>query len=252
MFFPRLRRQAKWMFVFLALVFVVGFVAFGVGSNVGGTGLGDILGSFGRGDGGPSVSEAREAVEKRPNDPGAYRELARALQTDGQETEAIAPLERYVSLRPKDADAIRELAALYSSEAEQHQAEALEAQNEIAQQGGGFFSPGFRVGTEPAFQDRVSRTLTERANQRYTEAISRMTSSFAQAQGQYQKLVRLTPDDPALQLQLGQAATNASDYATAVNAYRRFLKLSPDDPSAPQVRQQIAQLQAALGQTGRR
>ena len=35
MFFPRLRRQAKWMFVFLALVFGVGFVAFGVGGTGG-------------------------------------------------------------------------------------------------------------------------------------------------------------------------------------------------------------------------
>ena len=34
MFFPRLRRQAKWMFVFLALVFGVGFVIFGVGSSL--------------------------------------------------------------------------------------------------------------------------------------------------------------------------------------------------------------------------
>ena len=36
MFFPRLRRHAKWMFVFLALVFGLGFVVFGVGA--GGTG----------------------------------------------------------------------------------------------------------------------------------------------------------------------------------------------------------------------
>ena len=41
MFFPRLRRQAKWVFVFLAFVFAAGFVFFGVGS--GSTGLGDLL-----------------------------------------------------------------------------------------------------------------------------------------------------------------------------------------------------------------
>ena len=46
MFFPRLRRHAKWMFVFLALVFGLGFVVFGVGA--GGTGIGDIF----RGSGG--------------------------------------------------------------------------------------------------------------------------------------------------------------------------------------------------------
>ena len=41
LFFARIRRHAKWMFVLLALVFGVGFVAFGVGS--GSTGIGDIL-----------------------------------------------------------------------------------------------------------------------------------------------------------------------------------------------------------------
>ena len=34
LFFQRLRRRAKWIFVFLALTFAVSFVAFGVGSEV--------------------------------------------------------------------------------------------------------------------------------------------------------------------------------------------------------------------------
>src|ERR671922_2022520 len=55
MFFPRLRRHAKWMFVFLALVFAVGFVGFGVGA--GGTGIGDIL-RGGTGSGAPSADDA--------------------------------------------------------------------------------------------------------------------------------------------------------------------------------------------------
>src|SRR2546429_1400748 len=33
MFFPRLRRQAKWVFVLLVFVFAGGFVFFGVGSG---------------------------------------------------------------------------------------------------------------------------------------------------------------------------------------------------------------------------
>ena len=42
MFFVRLRRHAKWMFVFLALVFGLGFVIFGIGSDQG-TGVGDLF-----------------------------------------------------------------------------------------------------------------------------------------------------------------------------------------------------------------
>src|SRR5918992_4905363 len=69
MFFPRLIKQAKWVFVFLALVFAVGFVAFGVGGNIPGTGFGDVLqGRFG-GDAGPSVGDARDKIEDNPRDP---------------------------------------------------------------------------------------------------------------------------------------------------------------------------------------
>ena len=54
MFFPRLRRHAKWMFVLLALVFGLGFVVFGVGA--GGTGIGDIFRDQGGTSSGQSVS----------------------------------------------------------------------------------------------------------------------------------------------------------------------------------------------------
>ena len=61
MFFTRLRRHAKWMFVFLALAFGVGFVVFNVGSGGGGTGIGDLLLTpEGSGTDAPSAGEARE------------------------------------------------------------------------------------------------------------------------------------------------------------------------------------------------
>jgi hypothetical protein len=43
MFFPKLRRRAKWVFLLLAIAFGIGFVAFGVGTGVGGTSIGDVL-----------------------------------------------------------------------------------------------------------------------------------------------------------------------------------------------------------------
>ena len=58
MFFPRLRRHAKWMFVLLALVFALGFVVFGVGA--GGTGIGDIFRDQGGTSSGQSVSDAQK------------------------------------------------------------------------------------------------------------------------------------------------------------------------------------------------
>ncbi len=111
MFFPRLRRHAKWMFVFLALVFAVGFVGFGVGA--GGTGIGDILRDSGGTGDLPSVSEARKQTEERPQDAQAWRDLSTALQTEGETAPAIDALVRYTELKTGDAEAKRELAGLY-------------------------------------------------------------------------------------------------------------------------------------------
>src|SRR5919202_3401468 len=88
MFFPRLRRQAKWVFVFLALVFALGFVFFGVGS--GSTGIGDLLKGnfnlFGGGGGTQSsgVKKALKRTHEHPKDPAAWNALATAYQTDGK------------------------------------------------------------------------------------------------------------------------------------------------------------------------
>ena len=66
MFFPRLRNQAKWAFVFLIIVFAGGFVFLGVGS--GGLDLGQLMrDAFGNGgSSGPSISSAQKKVAERP------------------------------------------------------------------------------------------------------------------------------------------------------------------------------------------
>ena len=65
MFFPRLRRQAKWMFVFLAIVFGLGYVIFNVGGSIPGTGLGDVLQGLGQSSSaGPSVGESNDKIKE--------------------------------------------------------------------------------------------------------------------------------------------------------------------------------------------
>src|SRR5947208_7188992 len=100
MFFPKLRRQAKWMFVFLVLVFGLGFVVFGVGSG-GGLGLQDIFKGTAASSG-PSVSGSRKKIEKNPNDAAAWRDLATALNNDNQQDEAVNALRHQVQPKPKE------------------------------------------------------------------------------------------------------------------------------------------------------
>ena len=125
MFFPRLRRQAKWVFVFLALVFGLGFVAFGVGSSLP-SGFADILqGSGGSDD--VSVSEARDKIEDNPADAEAQLDLSRAYQRDGNIDDAIPPLVAFVALQPRNEDVLNELAGLYTIQASRAQEEGQAA-----------------------------------------------------------------------------------------------------------------------------
>src|SRR5262245_23012202 len=98
LFFNRLRKRAKWVFIFLA----GGFVLFGVGSsNV--SGLSDIFnGIRGGGSGQPSISKAEKATQKNPRSAKAWRDLATAYDTKGDAASAISAWTTYATLRPKD------------------------------------------------------------------------------------------------------------------------------------------------------
>jgi tetratricopeptide (TPR) repeat protein len=238
------------MFLLLALVFGVGFVAFGVGSDVQG-GIADILGGGG-GSGQPSVDEAREKLDENPADPTALRDLATALQTEGRPLEAIDPLEQYTALRPKDEDALRELAGLYLSSATTARQDlaVAQAQASLLDPGAIFLPPS----SSPLGQALANRPITQAATGDASEAVNdaytRLVAAYTQAKTTYQKIVKIAPDDAAAQLQLADVAQNSGDSATAIAAYKKFLAMAPDDPSAPLVREQIEQLEAASTSTG--
>jgi tetratricopeptide (TPR) repeat protein len=250
MFFTRLRRHAKWMFVLLALVFAVGFVGFGIGANQNAS-IGDLLRGGGGSDDSVSVSDARELVQKSPKSAEAQRSLSTALQQDGQTDEAIVVLNRYLDLRPKDTEALRELAGLHLSRANALAQDAQEAQVRASYLtfGSTFGTPldlgnGATLGTDP-----IDEAVSTEANQAVTEAYTAAQASYQKAEETYDRLAAAAPRDPNVQLELAQAAQQSGDIAKAITAYEKFLKLAPDDPTAPIVKQQIAQLKAAQTQS---
>jgi len=253
MFFPRLRRQAKWMFVFLAVVFGLGYVIFNVGGTIPGVGLGDVLQNIGQDTGGPSEGDARQKIEDEPNNPTGYHDLATALQRNGKNDEAIAPLERYISFRPRDRSALGQLAGIYLTQARGAQEEAVRAQAELTQlTGGDVFSPdpsspfGKQFGAGQITQIEADK-FTQRLNENYITA----QQAFQNATSTYKKLIAAIPgaeeaDQPSIFLQLAFAAQSANDLKEAIAAYKRYLAVAPDSPNEVGVRQQIKQLEAAL------
>jgi Flp pilus assembly protein TadD len=248
MFFPRLRRQAKWVFVLLALAFAVGFVAFGVGS--GSTGISDILrGNFFGGGGTSTSSRAKEkqkAIERNPKDISAYLDLAGIYQQDQDNARALATLSRAKQVAPKNLDVLNRIAGIYSGQAELERQNAQNAQivyfeNTVAPPG---VDPSSTLG-QAITSDPYSDVLKTRAN----EAYSKMVSAFSKAEGAYKQLVSAaagTSQEANAQLQLAGAAQISGDTATAVSAYTRCLKIAPDSPHALAVRQTRAQLKASL------
>ena len=243
MFFPRLRRRAKWVFAFLALSFGLGFVVFGVGTGISGTSLGDIfqdiLQQRSAGDS-ASIDEAREKVRENPQDPAAQLELATALQSEGRLQEAITALERYTELRPRDPDALQQLAVLWGTEAAKarQDAEAAAAEAQEANLSASFVQ-GDSVFLQTLYQTKVSEAISELANARSSEAQTRALESSRNEAGVYERLSVLLPDEAVIFLQLGQASFAAGDTQAAIKAWERFLELAPDDSSAPLIRQQL-------------
>jgi tetratricopeptide (TPR) repeat protein len=251
MFFPKLRRRAKWVFLFLALAFAFSFIFFGVGA--GGSGIGDYLSDlFNRqaSSGAPALDDAQEAVAERPNDPEAQLELARAAQAEGELDLAITAYEKYRTMRPVDGDALRTLTALYGTKIAEAQQQAAVASNEAAEA-----SLPNTLAPEDSkfFQDLTTNPLTTslsaRAQERARAASSEVQRLAVAQVGAFEELTQLVTDDPLLFLQYANAAETAQDWESAIGAYESYLDLQPNAANAEQVEKQIDALKALVPAT---
>jgi cytochrome c-type biogenesis protein CcmH/NrfG len=246
MFFPRLRRQAKWVFVFLAFVFAAGFVFFGVGS--GSTGLGDLLRGnfniFGSGGGSTTSTAVKNALKRtqaHPKDPAAWSALATAYSGDGKLDQANKANEQLLKLSPNDTSALQSVAGFYETKAQNKANEASKLQAELP------VSIGTILGvssTSPFGQALSSDPTTQQLQQKVNAAVSEETSALQKDTAMYKRLAKLQPDDVNTQFHYAQLADLTGDAASAVKAYKRVVQLAPKDPAAQQARQRIAALGA--------
>jgi len=251
LFFSRLRRHAKVMYVLLALVFGLGFVLLGVGS--GSNGIGDLLQGklFGGGSSSSTssqISDKQKAITRHPGDVTLYLDLAGLYQTDQQEAKALATLRRAAAVAPKNTDVLNRIAGIYSGRAEAARTAAENAQ--IIYLTNSVTPPGLDTNSQlgqALSSDPYSDALRNKAN----EAYSKMVTEYSKSEAAYKKVATVakgTSQEPNAQLQLAGAAQVAGDTVTAVRAYGRFLKIAPDNPNAGAVRQTLAQLAASLPQ----
>jgi len=250
LFFSRLRRHAKLVFVFLALVFAVSFVFLGVGS--GSNGITDALQSFfGRSSGsslGSQISAKQKVVAQNPKDVNAYLDLAGVQQADKQEANALATLQKAHAIAPNNVDVLNRIAALQSAQA------AREGDNYnavLASITANDLTPPGLDTSSPIGQALTSDPYTQALQTRLSNAYAKVTGAYSKVANSYKQaaqVARGTADEPNALLQWASASQNANDLTGAVTAYTRFLKVAPNNPNAATVRQTLAQLTASARQ----
>ena len=248
LFFARLRHHAKWVYALLALVFVIGFVIFGVGS--GSTGISDALQNFfsRSSAGGASISSLQKKAEQHPQVATPWHDLATKLEASGKLDDAIVALKRYTALKPKDQTVLQELAGVYLRRATEFQQIYTDSrtQSQILAPTSPFqpvstsaLGKAMASLTNP-IQSAVSGQISTLTSTAYTRIIELESSAVSV----YQQLAKLSPSDAVTQLRLAQVAQGAGNTTVAIGAYKRFLKLAPDDPLVASARKVLKQLEA--------
>ena len=248
LFFSRLRRHAKVVYVLLAVIFAGGFVFLGVGSGSGG--IGDLLQGNFFGNGGSStssqISDKQEAIRQHPRDVNLYLDLAGLYQTDNKESQALAALQNAQKVAPRNVDLMNRIAGIYSAQAAR---EADRYNTLLTAYGQNAASPpGVDTSTELG-QAITSDPYTQGLQRQLNEAYTKVTGSYTKAESVYRQAATAakgTSGEPTALLQWASAATSANDVNGAITAYERFLKVAPDDTNAPTVRQTLAQLKASV------
>jgi tetratricopeptide (TPR) repeat protein len=242
LFFMRLRRGQKWVFVLLAVVFAATFVGVGVGSGSG-AGLSELYtGLFG--GSGNDVSKAKDEIKHNPTK--GYLDLARAYETNGNTALAVGALQSYLALKKKDANVWGELGGLELTRAQKYATDYQNAQqaSQLADPSQPFQPTGTlasALGTNPVYST-ASQKLSTRTTQLYSQA----TTALQNAVTDYKKVVKIEPKNPTGWQQLATAAENSGDVKLAITSWKKFQKLYPSSPQHTQVEQHIKQLQKAL------
>jgi tetratricopeptide (TPR) repeat protein len=257
LFFSRLRRHAKVIYVLLAVVFAAGFVVLGVGS--GSTGIGDVLSNLFKGGSssslGSRIKDDQKKINAHPRNMAPYLDLATLYQQKGDTASQITTLESAANVSPKNVDVLSQLASVYRAQAASAQTSFNDAQAALATNDAtppGLFDINSTLG-QAFTADPLSQALKTKATDEYTK----LGTAFTKAEQAYKRMAtaaRGTSQESTAELQLASVARDAFTLFTsqvshaqiAVAAYQRYLKLEPNGVQANLARQTISQLQAFL------
>ena len=245
LFFIRMRRSAKPIYLLLAVLFAATFAILGVGSGQN-SGLDQIfqgLNPFHHS--GTSVSSAQKYITKHPTDPKGFRELATAYEAKGDTSGAISALQEYTNIKPKDVPAWTELGnrQLQQAQADETQYQNVYGAAQLAAPSQPFLPTG-KLGTAIG-TNQIEQTAASNADSQLQTLQQQVQLGFSNAVSSYQRAANLQPGNSNNWFTLAQTAQQSGDSKTAIKAYKKYLALNPDSPSASQIKALIKELSPA-------
>ena len=245
LFFIRMRRRAKPIYLLLAVLFAATFAILGVGSGQN-SGLDQIFSGINPfHHSGTSVSSAQKYISKHPSDTKGFRELATAYESKGDTAGAISALQEYTNIKRKDVAAWTELGGKQVQQAQDYetQYQSAYAARQLAAPSQPFLPTGklaTAIGT-----DQIEQTAASTADSQLQTLQQQVQLGFSNAVSSYQQAAKLQPGNANNWFTLGQVAQQSGDTKTAVTAYKKFLALNPDSSSASQIKTLIKELEPA-------
>jgi tetratricopeptide (TPR) repeat protein len=231
LFFSRIRRRQKWVFMVLAVIFAVSFAALGVGSGSG-SGLEQMFSGL-LGTGSDPVAKAQ--AEIKTNKAKGYKDLASAYITKGDTLNAIDAMKSYLQVKPKDADSWTVLGGYQRNQgnvfAGQYQqilqSEQIEAPGSAIKPSGKF---GSALGTSP-LDDYYLKQLQGQTSGPYASAQTQYNESLTS----YENAAKYTQGTKLEKAAAWYAVYTAASYAgkqdIGLKALQQYVNLYPANPN---------------------
>ena len=241
MLFEKIRRTQKPVFIFLALIFGIGFVFLGVGSGAGGLNPLDFLNSSSSSN---SINDLNDKVRQHPQDADAWLKLAQAYSADNQTEPALGAYQQYLQLRPKDTNTLIATASLYEQSAQETAQKGSVYQQQLQELQGTTTAGG--IGSLKFSQSLTSpivTNLTTPLQQQVQSYQTQVAGALTQAIAMWKRVLQQQPTNSVYWRAMAQDALNAQDYKTAVTALKKVLELEPDASDKAQIQKYIKQLE---------
>jgi len=242
MFFVRLRKRSKWVFIAVIIAFAFTFLFAGVGSGgSGGDIIQELLGMRGGSD---PVKVAEKNVAQHPHNASALVQLAQAYDAKQRRGEAMNAYTKYLKMKPKDTGALVQLGRL------QEEVTNLRFNRYAARQSELLIATG-PLSSDPlqtlAGTDLLLGAYTNLQTAKVSSAYGSYMTSATAWENTYKQYAKAVPMKNTFQranveLELARAASSATDYATAIKSYETYLQLNPKSSLTPQIKKVLVEL----------